>query len=647
MTFLAPLAFALLALLPPIIALYFLKLRRREQVVSSTYLWRRFVRDVEANAPWQRLRRNLLLLLQLAFMLALILALSRPATPDDGVAGRLTLLILDTSASMQATDVPGGDSRLQAARSAAQDLVVNLPDNARVTVIAAAGGEVELLVSASQNRRQVLAAIDRAAPTALNSDLGPALAMAEAIVAREPQAEIVLLSDGVIQTPPVSAPLRLLTFGQVGDNQAISLISITPAARGEPALFAQLQNHSPRPIIRRLVIEADGQPINALDVALPANGSATVGGGGNPIPLPAGTELVSVHLTPDPGDSLALDDRGWLPIRSAEPPAVTLVTPGNFFLQTALSLVNAQSGGLALTVESPPYTPTNPSTTPGLHIFDGNVPESLPPGNLLFIAPPESVLGLFTVAGQTQAPALLPQTGGHDLLQAVDLAETQILTTTVIQPAAWAKPLLNADLPESNVSIPLLLAGEIDGRRVVVLAFDLHQSDLPLRPSFPILVANVIAYLGPNAASLIPTQIPPGESLTLSLPPEVTQIRLTRPDGTSETVEPTQNHFILSSPREPGPYTLTLAEAIPEKSQTVQVAVNFNDPLESAIAPQPDRLAESTPRPATGGMIGPPAHREWWRPLGFAALALLLIEWLVYRRGVLRARWHQLRRWAA
>ena len=64
MTFLSPLAFALLALIPPIIALYLLKLRRQEYEVSSVYLWQRFVRDVEINARCQRLRRSLLLLLQ-------------------------------------------------------------------------------------------------------------------------------------------------------------------------------------------------------------------------------------------------------------------------------------------------------------------------------------------------------------------------------------------------------------------------------------------------------------------------------------------------------------------------------------------------------------------------------------------------------
>ena len=80
----------LLGLIPVVIAMYLLKLRRTDQQVSSVYLWQRMVRDVEANAPWQRLRRNLLLLLQLLFLLSLIVALARPFHWAEGSGSRST-----------------------------------------------------------------------------------------------------------------------------------------------------------------------------------------------------------------------------------------------------------------------------------------------------------------------------------------------------------------------------------------------------------------------------------------------------------------------------------------------------------------------------------------------------------------------------
>ena len=51
MSFLTPLA-ALGALVAiPIILLYILRLRRRETMVSSNFLWQQILRDTEANTP--------------------------------------------------------------------------------------------------------------------------------------------------------------------------------------------------------------------------------------------------------------------------------------------------------------------------------------------------------------------------------------------------------------------------------------------------------------------------------------------------------------------------------------------------------------------------------------------------------------------
>ena len=86
MQFLTPLAFLLASLAIPIILLYMLKLRRKQIQVSSTLLWVQLLRDQQANAPWQKLRRNLLLILQLLILAALVVALARPAIQVPAVA---------------------------------------------------------------------------------------------------------------------------------------------------------------------------------------------------------------------------------------------------------------------------------------------------------------------------------------------------------------------------------------------------------------------------------------------------------------------------------------------------------------------------------------------------------------------------------
>src|SRR4051794_41948187 len=79
--------------IPALLVLYFLKLRRREMPVSSTILWKKAVQDLQVNAPFQKLRRNLLLLLQLMLLVLLCLALTRPVANFKRGAGKLTVIL--------------------------------------------------------------------------------------------------------------------------------------------------------------------------------------------------------------------------------------------------------------------------------------------------------------------------------------------------------------------------------------------------------------------------------------------------------------------------------------------------------------------------------------------------------------------------
>src|SRR5579859_1476633 len=115
MQLLTPIGLTALALLLPLVLLYFLKLKRVPMEVSSVLLWTRAMLDSRANAPFQRLRRNLLLFLQILVLLLVALALARPALQVKARPARATVLLLDGSASMAATDVkPSRFRRAQA-----------------------------------------------------------------------------------------------------------------------------------------------------------------------------------------------------------------------------------------------------------------------------------------------------------------------------------------------------------------------------------------------------------------------------------------------------------------------------------------------------------------------------------------------------
>ncbi len=90
---------------PLLVLLYFLKLKRREQLISSTLLWKKAIQDLQVNAPFQKIRRNILLLLQLLALGAILLALAGPVLRMMGSGPKRYVLMIDRSASMNATDV--------------------------------------------------------------------------------------------------------------------------------------------------------------------------------------------------------------------------------------------------------------------------------------------------------------------------------------------------------------------------------------------------------------------------------------------------------------------------------------------------------------------------------------------------------------
>ena len=101
-TWVTPLAGAILgaSILAPLVALWFLKLRRKRRVISSTLLWTRSLADLRANAPFQRIRFSWLLLLQILCVLAIAFALAQPEAEGFGASGGRHVILIDRSASM-------------------------------------------------------------------------------------------------------------------------------------------------------------------------------------------------------------------------------------------------------------------------------------------------------------------------------------------------------------------------------------------------------------------------------------------------------------------------------------------------------------------------------------------------------------------
>ncbi|GAG34530.1 unnamed protein product, partial [marine sediment metagenome] len=247
MQFLAPAA--LLALLPlagAIILLYLLRLRRREMVIPSVFLWRRAVEDVQANAPFQKLRRNLLLFLQLAALSALVFGLAGPHFLGHRLAGKSTVVVLDASASMRATDA--GASRFDEAKRRATQIVKGMGRRDE-TAIVMCGARAWVATPFSGEQRRLLGTIQSAQPTDGTTNMRDGLLLALSLARKRQNARVYVISDGAFPPLPqvqLSAEVQFLRVGARNDNVALlAFEAARPPGDREHQLFVRINNYAP------------------------------------------------------------------------------------------------------------------------------------------------------------------------------------------------------------------------------------------------------------------------------------------------------------------------------------------------------------------------------------------------------------------
>ncbi|HYP21912.1 MAG TPA: hypothetical protein VEY08_17720, partial [Chloroflexia bacterium] len=185
----------------------------------------------------------------------------------------------------------------------------------------------------------------------------------------------------------------------------------------------------------------------------------------------------------------------------------------------------------------------------------------------------------------------------------------------VVQKARLLEPVSWLDAVVQSADGPLLLVGEREGQRIIVLAFDPRESNLPKLAAFPLLMANVVDWLYPLASV---GALHPGASIRLS--PRST---ITTPGGRSVRVG---NTGVYGDTEEAGLYKVSSG------GRETTFSVNMVDSGESSLSPREHPELE---RPSSVEPVEDQTQQEVWSPLAALALVLVGSEWLFYcwRRG--------------
>lgn len=608
MSFLAPAAFAFAAAIPVVIVFYLLKRKRVVKLVSSTLLWQKFLAETQASAPFQRLRHNWLLVLQILLLLLAVLALARPYFAGQTTASQLRVLILDASASMQATDV--APSRFENARAEALRWIDGLREGERMVIVQAAAN-AEVKQSETGDKSALRRALQACAPMDSPTRLVPALRMAESLVRDRTGAEIHLFSDGAVpelkEFENKALPLVFHRFGKDANNIGIVTLDVRahPDDPSRRALFAGIANYSTNTVQTEVEMRFEGQLLETRPLTIQPGETAR-----QVFDVSQSADGVfTLNLTGK--DDLAADDQAAIVSLLSRPARVLLVTGGNSFLEKAI-----RKAGNVEVVRAPSLT--DDARQYDIVVLDGVTPAVWPRGNTFAIR--VAATNWFDGFTRVETPPVVDWKATHPLMRYVGLDTVAIKESLVARTPAWASAIIETS--QGSMAV----AGEVDRRRVLWLGFDTLDSNWPLRLSFPIFMANAVDWLNPAVEKTRQLLVKAGDPFRLPLSGPVPDSKLTLPDGTTRPlpVESGAREIIFGETYRRGVYHLNAG------TNATVFCVNLLDGVESNIKPRDEiQLGQYA---KAGAVTRIKANREIWRWLAGLALGVMLFEWWWYHK---------------
>ncbi len=624
-----PAALAWLLLAAPVVVFYVLKIRLRRVPVSTVLFWRQIFDEKRPRSLWQRLRHLVSLLVQLALLVLLAGALAEPFFSWEALSARRVILVLDDSASMNATDVT--PSRLARAKEEAGRVVDGLRFRDEMAIVTA-GTQPRVVCGLTGHHKTLREALDGVAPGEGPTRLADAVAVARRLGAEGAggkESRIVVVTDGCSEDAVKLAGGENVRFIAVGGKAANVGITRFQVRRStiDPIgyeILAEVTNLSDEPTGDfRLAVALNGNPVDIKPLKLAANGkwgevieSTTADGGLLTAELVVKGEKGDL---PYP-DALAADNKAVAVLPKREPVPVHMTSPaGNLFLQKVLEanpLVR-----LTTSRELPAEFPAG-----AVVVLHRAVPAKLPPGRVL-VVDPAGDCDLWKLGDKLQNPIVTQQDKDSPLMAHVRL-------DNVLMPEAHRLAFTPA------ARTPQVLAGAVGGEPlfalidrpegpVVVLTVNLDQGDLPFRTAFPILAMNTLGFF--TGQSELRESLPAGSTAEIDLPAGAAgagEFVLRSPDGTTRKLPPGGSKVTV------GPFdrcgVWAVAPDAPGAAPVAEFAVNLMSKAESDLRP-PEGLP-AVPTAAEAGLVGGFFGRPVWWYLAGLAWALAAAEWYLYQR---------------
>ncbi len=486
-----PLAF--LILIPVIILLYLLKQKVKDEPFSSTILWQEIYKNLEAKTPFEKLKQNILMYLQILLMLVLMFALMAPVLKKGGIVEEHTVIVVDCSASMQYL-YDGELSRLDYSVKQAEKEIDGLSENSTVTLISC-GGEATVVYQ-GKDKNTLKYRLRQLETTMEAGNLDLATNVVSSVIADLPNVQILCYTDTDFDSDQwmksnEKAALIVESVYSKGENCSLDYINYAAGEEGVE-LLCKVTNHGEQDITQDVSLYIGSQIVDVQTVTVKAQESENVYFAKQVIATD-GSVVAKAELSAK--DSLVADNSQSTTVIADVEKRVLLLSEGNVFLEKALSLddnVEVYKADDANVLHQ-----ATGEEAFHLYVFDGvelpadfDVSQLPADAGYLFFNYDNDFYENGYIVKESEVTNTVLTFDESDVTEYVENYSFGITKAYTYTLPEWASPVIKDG--ENGV---VGYYGTKDAHHVAVLGFDIHNTDLALQTEFPIFVSQLCDWM--------------------------------------------------------------------------------------------------------------------------------------------------------
>ncbi|WP_047985248.1 vWA domain-containing protein [Ornithinibacillus californiensis] len=600
MNFITPIFFTLIVFIIGVILFYLFRKQYESQIIPSTLLWQQVMQEWQATKWWRKLQNYLLLYLQLLILLFLMLALARPFLGVNELSGEHIVFVLDTSASMTVEEEE--TTRFDTAKQEALELVEQLDDQ-QLTVILAE--EIPTILFSTETEEQTMKSrIEDVEASFQFADIVKSIQLANQLLSGT-SGEIHVFSDSVakesLDTSYLTNKLVVHNIGMSKNNLSLHTLGVSQNNQQISGILTVF-NESDEEKLARITIESNGESIITIQELIEPGKLKQLAIND----LPAKSYYKAVLTTED---DYKADNELFSFLGNNTPPTIHLIGDVNSFTSKALHYLSTD------VVQYNQDTAVSGDNV--IYVLEEIPDTKWPNGPTLVFSPTNGES--FPVSPKENLQAEVKTIREDAILRYVDIGEVYIQSSSPFQATELDTILASGETP-------LISKGYYKGNPLILVGFDIADTDWPLHTSFPIFLYNAINYLNEKQEAL--GYVKPSESLSINIEAGTTSGVILN-ENQEKVLDINLDEPTFQAPSHPGLYKMITESDLGRRSEKL-FAVSI-DAQEKNIQPNTSFSIEGKHENSNTNQEKP---NEIWTIFAILALLVLFLEWEVYRRGI-------------